>query len=109
MITRHDLDAAIAECMGEREPNANTCIKMAAYYTIRQNLYPETAQNDALPTYSFAANSDTVHIDSDTEFARAVEGLPHDKIWALVDELVETVRILQPRVYAALLRKINEL
>lgn len=109
MITRQDLEAAIAECIGEREPNANTCIKLAAFYTIRQNLFPDTPQDEPLPAYSFAAGNDTVHIDSDTEFAQAAEGLPLDKVWALVDELVETVKVLQPRVYAALMRRIKDL
>ena len=34
MITEQDLLEAIAECQGQRNPNANTCIKLAAYYII---------------------------------------------------------------------------
>ena len=41
MITEKDLRAAIAECQGARNPNASTCIKLAAFYTILNNLYPE--------------------------------------------------------------------
>ena len=41
MITEKDIRAAIAECQGARNPNANTCIKLAAFYTILNNLYPE--------------------------------------------------------------------
>lgn len=109
MITRQDLDAAIAECVGERDPNANTCIKLAAFYTIRHNLYPDDQQEVPAPAYSYAPAAATVHIDSETEFAQAVEGLPQDSVWAVVDELAETVKVLQPRVYAALLRKIKDL
>ena len=39
MITEKDLQEAIAECQGERNPNANTCIKLAAFYTIRNELF----------------------------------------------------------------------
>ena len=85
MIRREDLDAAIAECIGERDPNANTCIKLAAFYTIRNELYPQEA---AIPEYSYAAEPVTAdpqkaHINSDTEFAQAVRGylLPMYGAW----------------------------
>ena len=108
MITRQDLDAAIAECIGEREPNANTCIKLAAFYTIRQNLFPDE-RNEPASAYSYAAEPEpqTVHIKSDSEFAQAAEGLPLEQVWALMDELMATVSVLQPRVYAAVLRKLR--
>ena len=31
MITEHDLKEAIAECEGNRNPDARTCIKLAAH------------------------------------------------------------------------------
>lgn len=34
LITRRDLLEAIEKCQGQKYPNANTCIKLAAYYTI---------------------------------------------------------------------------
>lgn len=113
MIRREDLEAAIAECIGERDPNANTCIKLAAFYTIRNELYPQEAERE-MPAYSYAAEpvADTpltAHINSDTEFAQAVEGLPLDSVWGIVDELAATVKVLQPRVYAAVLRKLDQL
>lgn len=112
MIRRDELDAAIAECIGERDPNANTCIKLAAYYTIRKELYPDVEQDQ--PAYSFSAEpveqeTPTAHINSTSEFAQAVEGLPLDDVWAVVDELAQTVQVLQPRVYAAVLRRLEQL
>jgi hypothetical protein len=44
MITEKDLKEAIAECEGERNPNANTCIKLAAFYTILDNMYGEKTE-----------------------------------------------------------------
>ena len=35
MITEMDLQEAIAECQGKRNPNADTCIKLAAFYIIK--------------------------------------------------------------------------
>lgn len=109
MIRKDDLEAAIAECYGDPNPNANTCIKLAAFYTIRRELFPDAEQE--MPVYSYAAEPapQTVHIDSETEFAQAVEGLPLNDVWGIVDELVQTVQVLQPRVYAAVLRKIDQI
>lgn len=112
MIRKDELDAAIAECYGEPNPNANTCIKLAAFYTIRNELYPDAERE--MPVYSYAADpveqeKPTAHINSSSEFAQAVEGLPLDDVWAVVDELVQTVKVLQPRVYAAVLRRLDQL
>lgn len=113
MITRSDLEAAIAECVGEREPNANTCIKLAAFYTIKRELFPDTAAATEAPaqpqTYSYAAPPTTAHISSDSAFAQAVEGLPLEDVWGIVDELVDAVMVSQPALYRAVMRRIEEL
>ena len=53
MITRHDLEEAIAECQGQRNPNASTCLKLAAFYTIRKELFGEEKEVEQ-PMYSYA-------------------------------------------------------
>ena len=51
MITVDELKAAIAEMQGERNPNAQTCIKLAAYYTILNELQgnPDTSGYSSAP------------------------------------------------------------
>ena len=116
MITEMDLQEAIAECQGERNPNANTCIKLAAYYTIRDHLFPEKTQLSeeiSIPqSYSRAAPPDevetTIDYYSDTEFGQLIDGRKASEIWPVVDELVsEAVANLNPRLYDAFLRKIR--
>lgn len=117
MITEQDLQEAIAECQGERNPNANTCIKLAAFLTIKEHMYPdakEEAPLQLLPTrgYSFAPPPEevetTIDYQSDTEFGRMIEGRPAKEIWPVVDELVsEAVHTINPRLYEAFIRKIT--
>ena len=127
MITEQDLQEAIAECQGERNPNANTCIKLAAFYTIRDHLFPPDEKqltnqavssqigdsNFEIPsTYSYAPPPDevetTVDYYSDTEFGRLIDGRKASEIWPVIDELVsEAVANLNPRLYEAFLRKIQ--
>lgn len=105
MITRDDLEQAIAECQGERHPTASTCVKLAAYLTLKRELFESPE-----PTYSFAASppgaDSDIHIDSDSEFARAVEGRSPDDVWPVIDELMDTLSVVNPRLYAAVLRKL---
>lgn len=110
MITEQDLQEAIAECKGIKNPNANTCIKLAAFLIIQKEMYSK--KEDPAPalesTYSFdAPPTDTVTYYSTTEFGEAVEGRKADDIWAIMDELMSTLSVLNPRLYAAVLRKIQ--
>lgn len=113
MITEQDLQSAIAECIGERNPNANTCIKLAAYYTIMDNLYPK--EEDVLPQrYSFAAmpelprHVEEVSYQSDTEFSEVIRGKNTDDVLAVMDELMTTLKVVIPRLYDGVLGKLKE-
>jgi hypothetical protein len=109
MITEQALQEAIAECHGERNPNANTCMKLAAYYTIRDHL---EAQGNApvLPGRSYAPEPpqpETIQWEGDSEFARTIRGLPVSYIMPIMDELMEAVQVLQPRLYNGVIRKLE--
>lgn len=112
MITEKDLQEAIAECQGERNPNANTCIKLAAFYTIQQHMFGEEP-----PGYSLApspppqgADSTEAIIDynGETEFAQSITGRDAWDIWSIMDELMTTLQVVNPRLYAGVMRKIAE-
>ena len=66
MITEKDLQEAIAECQGQRNPNANTCIKLAAYLTIQKEMFG--TQEELIPTYSYAPSEVAGYTASDMLF-----------------------------------------
>ena len=107
MITRQDLEQAIAECQGDRYPNANTCIKLAAFLTIQRELFGEENNAERLPAYSYAPAPvrNSIEIDSDSEFARAVNGREPEEVFPVIDELMTTLQIVQPRLYNAVMSK----
>ena len=111
MITEQDLKEAIAECEGERSPGANTCLKLASFYTIRDHLFPAMAK-ETLPEpvrgYSFAP-AHTPTYESETEFGKIVDGKSTAEVLAVVDELMSTLAVLNPRLYAGVLQKIADL
>lgn len=105
MITEKDLQEAIAECQGKRNPDANTCIKLAAYYTIKENLYPS---RDLIPyTYTPQVSQAYVDYQGDSEFAKVVEGRDAKEVWAVMDELMDALSVVNPRLYESVLRKLQ--
>ena len=107
MITRQDLEQAIAECQGDRNPNANTCIKLAAFLTIQRELYGEEKDVAQLPSYSFASAPEEIIVaDGDSEFARSVDGKPQREVIPVIDELMTTLQIIQPRLYEAVMGRL---
>lgn len=106
MITKEDLSAAIAECQGKRNPDAKTCIMLAAFYTIQREMFGTEHEPSS---YSFAPAPvrNTIGIDSESEFARAIEGRDADEILPVIDELMETLQIIQPRLYSAVMMKLT--
>ena len=111
MITRDDLEAAIAECQGERNPNANTCIKLAAFYTILNNLEPqETPQSYA---YTPAPVIDTgerfVDYPASTELSKLIDGKNAVDCWKVMDELMQAVKMLMPPLYNGTADKLKKI
>ena len=114
MIREEELHEAIAECLGKRNPDANTCIKLASYYTILEQLYPndkavqEFQPMPVIPARSFAADPDSIQYEGDSEFARAVRERSVSYIMPIIDEMMQTIQVLQPRLYDAVMRRITE-
>ena len=110
MIREQDLHEAIAECVGKKNPDANTCIKLAAYYTILRELYPNEQKDvQVIPGQSFAAEPDVVNFEGDSEFARMIRGQSVSYIMPIIDELMDAVRITQPRLYDGVMRRLEAL
>ena len=106
MITKNDIEAAIAECQGKRNPDAKTCIMLAAFYTIRKEMFGEEKQADLSYSYSPASDRNTIYIDSDSEFARLIDGRYTDEIMPVIDELMSALQVIQPRLYSAVMGKL---
>ena len=114
MITEQALQEAIAECNGERNPNSSTCLKLAAFYTIKDHLYPEQPEMPQKPAersiqaYSYASGvEDKIGTFGDTEFARAIANRPASEIWPIIIELMDVLNAINPRLYTGVMRKID--
>lgn len=117
MITERDLEEAIAECQGRRNPDAKTCMMLAAFLTIKKEMYGSEPLQPV--TYSFAADqterppirasgSPAVGEYGQSEFLGMISGIPEEDAWKLMDELMDTVKIISPRLYRGVMHQIKE-
>ena len=102
MIRREDLLEAIAKCQGEKNPNANTCIKLSAYYTILNNM-------DAEPSYSYDEPSREIMYSSGSEFSQVIDGADKYKVMEVIDELMNSIKVIFPKLYDATIDKLKEI
>lgn len=110
MITERDIDQAIAECQADRDPQAWTCIRLAAFLIIKKELFGKPEQLPAGPQMpqlqgaSFAASPDPpeaqrIQYAGKSPFASAIDGKRAADIWPIIDELMSITQALHPEIY----------
>ena len=81
----------------------------AAFLTIKDYLYPH--YEEPYPQYSYASEPEqvetTVNYNSDTEFFQLANGMEYDKVWKIIAELMETLQVINPRLYAGVIKKLK--
>lgn len=113
MIDENELRLWISRLETE-ESSWNNYEKLAALYII-QNQQKKKPESTAAPVMYSAAAAPSVMASADveeygdTDFLRAVAGKDPAKAWIVVDELMDTLRIVNERVYNSVMRKIQAL
>lgn len=117
MITEKEVAQAIEQCM--QEPvTGNKRAVLADLIIIQDYLFgePTRAQEPSynIPMASYSASPMEqveiyVETNGDSEFLKVVNGRKADKVWKLMDELVEAVKILHPRMYTTFIDKVQDL
>lgn len=118
MITEKEVAQAIEQCM--QEPvTGNKRAVLADLIIIQDYLFGEPARAQEVPqpmptqSYSALQTLEQVEIyvetNGDSEFLKAVDGRKAERVWKLMDELVEAVKILHPRMYTTFIDKVQDL
>ena len=98
MIAEQDILDAIAEV--EQQPDTFIkAAKLATFYSLLDHLYP--------PGYSGENNNNEETFYGDSEFLTAIRGKDSAFLWGIMDELMNTVAILMPRLYDGVMRKLE--
>ena len=117
MITEKDVLNAIDECM--QDPiTGNKRAALAQLFVIHDHLFGEPMQvqetQRPMPMQSYSAppmEQVEIHVETngDSEFLKVVNGRKAERVWKLMDELVEAVKILHPRMYTTFIDKVQDL
>ena len=97
LITRKDLLDAIEKCQGQKNPNANTCIKLAAYLVILDH----TPEDE--PSYSYANKP------SNSEFINVIKSKNVDDVIFAMDEMMEELQAVAPKLYYQTMERVQNL
>ena len=81
--------------------------KLATFYTLRDAVMKENDQYRAAPPVRQVENVIEYKSESDSEFAQRIDGLDPAVVWPVMDELMDTLQIINPRLYRGVLDKIK--
>lgn len=103
MFSKNELLDAIEEL--EMSPATfQNAEKLATFYTLYDHLYVKKE----LVSRIESINEVIIDDYGDSEFLQAVVGKRSDDIWMVMDELLEAVKVLQPKLYQATIEKLKE-
>lgn len=104
MIDRDWLLDAMQEC--ETEPiTAPKREKLADLYIIYDHLYGFQPNATKIKT----EKQTVVSTGGTSDFLKAVDGHEAEKIWSIINELMASIKVIQPNLYDAVIQKIQEL
>lgn len=97
MINPDELDKEIL-MLEKKDTTYANCERLAWLYIVRDHV---TGQQQAQPT--------PLDISGDSEFLQAVDGKNSVAVFAVIDDLMDTLKSVNPKVYATILNKILNL
>ena len=105
MLDMGELERAIEE-LEARPSSLSNCSKLADLYIVRKHLNGEEKETPQKKprAYSYADGP-----TGDSDFLRAVSKKDASAAWAVMDELMDTLKIVNGRVYESVMRKIENL
>lgn len=104
-----EIEWAISELEG-KESNFQVYARLADLYTVRDHMQ-DGLKPVANPVEGLAAPQPPQLLGryGESEFLEIAAGKDCASVWKILDELMETLRVVNPRVYAGVMRKLRNL
>lgn len=101
-VTRSEIEDAIRETE-EGPKNYQTCQKLATYYALLDHMEPRQMYYEARePKIEYEIGN-----YGNSDFLRMVAGCDPSYVWPIMDELLSTIQVLNPRLYDSVMRKLS--
>lgn len=105
MISERELNEAIRDY--EQQPmNAQRVAKLVDLYALREHLYSGSPASASVRTQTEEKKTMT---EGGTEFLQMANGKDINKILIIIDNLMQTIKVLHPRMYDRVLDLISDL
>ena len=101
MLSRRNILQSIEECENNADSFQN-CQKLATLFTIYDHLYAEPSVNQE------TIREVVIEDYGDDEFYSLIAGKNADQVWNIMNELMQTLKAINPALYNAVLRKLQE-
>lgn len=109
MLDPKEIDIEIAR-LEYGESSYPAYAKLATLYTIKNQMNKQILENRSYEqAYSAAPAGMPAGSYGDSEFLREVEGKDQEQVWGIMDDLMDTLRVANPRVYNGVMRKIRKI
>lgn len=83
--------------------NFDTCNKLASLYIIRDH----AQGSNSTPATVVTEPSKLISLDSETDFAHAVNSMDSNDVMKIMDELMTTLQVVNPRLYNGVMNKLT--
>lgn len=97
MLNIEEINKTILD-LEQHDTTYAVCEKLSWLYIVRDHL---TGQQQKQPV--------PLSVSGDSEFLQTVDGKESTSVWSVMDDLMDTLKIVNPRVYESVMRKIKEL
>lgn len=95
MINTDELDKEIL-MLEKKDTTYANCERLAWLYIVRDHI---TGQQQVQPA--------PLDVSGESEFLQAVNGRDSAQVWAIIDDLMDTVRVTAPRAYNSVMERIR--
>ncbi len=104
MLDMKEVEWAISQ-LERQESSWAACARLADLYVIRDQNSGAKARAEPASAQALAA---PLAQYGQSEFLKAAAGKSPDALWPILDELMDTVQTLHPRIYQSVMRKFLE-
>lgn len=103
-----EIEGAIAE-LENGDLTYSRCGKLADLYTIRREHMAPEAQPPEVPVQTAREAPARVHISGSSDFIQAVAQVDFSAALDVLDELMSTLEIVNPKAYKSVMRRLDGL
>ena len=104
-----EIEWAISE-LEQEESSEKRYTLLAALYTCRNEMLGPSTPQPQIAAYSMAGPpSETIGRYGESEFLRAVAGKDAAAAWSVMNDHMRALRVVNPKVYEGVMRRLNGL